>query len=687
MLIDGKMTEASWQNADVATNFFMALPMDTSFAEVRTDVRMTYDANNLYILVINFHEPGQKYTVESLKRDWLFGRNDNFIFFMDPFNDLTHGFTFGANAAGAQWDGMLYEGGKADLSWENIWTSEVRNENDRWIFEASIPFKSIRFKKGITTWGINVSRLDVGKAEKSSWAPVPRQFPTASLAYTGNLVWDAPPPETGSNISFIPYLLSGVSKNHETGSASNWRKDIGGDAKLAITSALNLDLTVNPDFSQVEVDRQVTNLDRYELFFPERRQFFLENGDLFANFGYPSIRPFFSRRIGLNTPIQFGARMSGKLNKDWRIGVMDIQTDKMRSLEMPVQNYSVIALQRKVFSRSNIGFLMVNKQAVNYELHDTAKQVFTRYNRNFGIEYNLASSNNLWTGKMLLLKSFSPGVNGKNLVNAGNLLYSSKRWNIGAQYEIVTENYSAEVGYVPRRNYIKFNPTVSHLFFNKGGVILNHGPKIISNRFFDMQLKSTDHETALMYVINFRNQAYFDTWVGRNYVELLHPFVPTNFGKDTLAKGSTHAWSTWNTTFISKPQSVFTFGFTTKIGGYYANGKLMNFTADAGYRFQPFVNIALNTSFSHIALPAPWNINNFWMIGPKVDITFTNKLFFTTYLQYNSQLENINLNTRFQWRYRPASDLFIVYTDNYYPSPFNVRNRAFVLKLNYWWNL
>ena len=206
---------------------------------------------------------------------------------------------------GAQWDGLMYEGGKVDLSWDNKWTSVVKKDDDKWVFEASIPFKTIRYKKGITKWGINFSRMDLKTTEKSSWAPVPRQFPTASLAYTGILVWDQPPPQAGSNISVIPYVLGGSSKNYEKDTPTSYKKEIGVDAKIAVTSSLNLDLTINPDFSQVEVDRQVTNLDRFELFFPERRQFFLENGDLFANFGYTTIRPFFSRRIGLGTSMEY----------------------------------------------------------------------------------------------------------------------------------------------------------------------------------------------------------------------------------------------------------------------------------------------------------------------------------------------------------------------------------------------
>ncbi|MFM7838270.1 MAG: DUF5916 domain-containing protein, partial [Chitinophagaceae bacterium] len=344
IIVDGKGEEPDWIAADVARDFKMVLPMDTSKARVKTEVRLTYDQENLYLLATCFHEPGQRFMVESLKRDFSFGKNDNFLLFMDPFEDQTNGFSFGSNAAGAQWDGVMYEGGKVDLSWDNKWTSMVLYTEDRWVFEAAIPFKTIRYKKGIKEWGINFSRLDILKAEKSAWAPMPRQFPTASLAYTGVLVWDEAPPEPGQNISLIPYTLGAVSKDYTTSGNASYRKEIGADMKVALNSSLNLDLTYNPDFSQVEVDRQVTNLDRFELFFPERRQFFLENGDHFSNFGYANIRPFFSRRIGLNAPIRYGARLSGKLNKDWRLGMMTMQTGKVAAQDLPAQHFTVMAL-------------------------------------------------------------------------------------------------------------------------------------------------------------------------------------------------------------------------------------------------------------------------------------------------------------------------------------------------------
>lgn len=704
VVVDGSVDEAAWQAAEVAGNFWMVLPMDTSRAAVRTDVRMAYDDQNVYLSAVCYHGnvPGP-YIVESLRRDWSFGRNDNFIFFMDTFDDQTNGFTFGTNAAGAQWDGLLYEGGKANLSWDNKWTSAVRNYPDRYVLELAIPFKSIRYKRGITRWGINFSRQDLKTTEKSSWTPIPRQFPTASLAYTGALIWDQPPPQPGPNISLIPYALTGLSRDYAHQVADKNRFDAGLDAKIAVTSSLNLDLTVNPDFSQVDVDQQVTNLDRFELFFPERRQFFLENGDQFTNFGYATIRPFFSRRIGLGgVPIRFGARLSGKLNKDWRIGLMDMQTGRVDDLALPTQNFAVLALQRRVFARSNVGVLFVNKQSLNYTVPDqpaAADRVYTQYNRNLGAEYNLASANNLWTGKALYLKSFSSAnPANEDAVYAANLQYNDRRWLLSGQFEAVGKNYTAEAGYVPRRGYQRGLAVASYTFLPTAGRIQSHGPLVQSTYFFDPAGRQSDSETYLSYLLTFRSRSTFTGWVATDYVRLLQPFDPTNTGRETLAAGTTHRWNAWGTQFTSKPQSVFTYGFTSRYGGYYAGGTRLNLTADVGYRFQPFVSLAASVSYNDIRLPQPWDRTRFWLVGPRFDVTLTNTLYLTTFVQYNEQQKNMNLNARLQWRYKPASDFFLVYTDNYLPAfsaqigqdvpgLFAVKNRALVLKWTYWWNI
>lgn len=686
--IDGVGDDPVWAEADKTSDFYMILPMDTSLANIKTVVQMTYDDKAIYMLAVCYKLHPEDYVVESLRRDFNFSKNDNFIFAIDPFNDRTNGFSFGANAAGAQWDGFIYEGGKMDLSWENKWVSSVKNYPDKWVFECAIPFKSIRYKKGITKWGINFSRNELKNFEKSSWAPVPRQFPSVSLAYTGDLVWDQAPPEVGSNFSIIPYALGGVTRDYENKKPADFHKEIGGDAKISVTSSMNLDLTVNPDFSQVEVDKQVTNLDRFELFFPERRQFFLENSDIFGNFGYANIRPFFSRRIGLNVPIQFGARLSGRINKDWRLGVMDMQTRRVKESDIPAQNFAVVSLQRRVFSRSSIGFLFVNKQSINYTPDkDPATPEASNFNRNFGFEYNLASPGNYWTGKAMILKSFSPYTTAKTISHAANLNYTSRTWAIGWQHEYVGKNFNAETGYVPRTGYIKINPAISYLFLSKTGEILSHGPIVNSITYFDEKLKTTDYDQQAGYKFTFRNQATLTGGVGHTYIKLLKPFDPTNSGSDSLAVGTEHRWNYASIEFISKQKSLFTYAFFTRYGGYYANGHRLEMTNELSYRFQPYVIIALSTSFNHINLPQPWGNRSYWLVGPRFDVTFTNKLYFTAFTQYNQQTKNINLNTRLQWRYKPASDFFIVYTDNYFPEYLAVRNRALVMKFTYWFSL
>ena len=696
--VDGVLDEPAWQQADRTGDFFMVLPMDTGCATVQTEVRMTYDDHNLYLAAECYDGLPGPYMVESLRRDFSFTKNDNFIFFLDPFEDQTSGFSFGTNAAGGQWDGMMYEGGKVDLNWDNKWSSAVRRYPDHWVLELAIPFKTLRYRKGLTRWGINFSRNDLKATEKSSWAPVPRQFPTASLAYTGVLVWDAPPPPPGPNVSVIPYVLGGVQKDYTNRQGTIFNKEIGGDAKIALTSSLNLDLTVNPDFSQVEVDKQVIDLSRYELFYPEKRQFFLENGDHFNNIGYPTIRPFFSRRIGLHydpalgqyvpTPVIAGARLSGKLDPNWRIGVMDMQTAAVDSTGLPLQNFSMIALQRKVFARSNIGFFYIDKESVHYQPgKDSTLPVYSQYNRNLGVEFNLASSNNAWTGKVLLLKSFSPGKKGDDYVHSGNLQYTDRHWQIGAEYEYTGINYNAEVGYVPRQGYFKVNPTAAYLFLPSHGVVLSHGPQVTSTYYFDESLHRTDNETVLTWLTTFRDKSTVAGVLMNDYVQLLSPFDPTNTGIDSLATGTRHRWNTVGIDYVSKPQSLFTFDLSFRDGGYYANGTKLMLSGDVGYRVQPFVNMTMAVAYTRLVLPQPWGDVHFWLVGPKIDITMTNTLYFSTYIQYNQQIRNMNINSRLQWRYKPASDLFLVYTDNYLTAPFSVRSRQVVLKFNYWWNL
>lgn len=683
IIIDGKLDETTWKEAAVGKDFFMITPIDTGKATQFSEARIAFDDTFLYIAMIFYNNAVQgDYIVESLQRDFSFGKNDNFLVALDPFDNQTTGFAFGLNAYGAQWDGTMYNGRNVDLNWDTKWYSEVQFDKEKWVCEIAIPFKSIRYEEGNQRWGINFSRLDLKASEKSSWAPVPRQFPSVSLAYAGALIWNTPPPPQGNNVSLIPYFSSNAVQKDETATANTIK--IGGDLKYNLTSALNLDLTLNPDFSQAEVDQQVTNLDRFELFFPERRQFFLENADLFSNFGYKTIRPFFSRRIGLTIPIIGGARLSGNLDENWRIGVMDIQTQKDENLGIAAENFGVFTLQRKVLDRSNISMIFVNKQ----ELNNTRPNEKSNYNRNLGLEYNYFSTNNLWDSKILLLKSFDSVEDNRGGVFASHIGYQSTRWNWRLQQEYVAGDYDAEVGFVPRKNYIKLEALGGHLFYTDMDTpLLSHGPQLKRTYFFDTAFGKKDQIDELKYLFNFKNRSRFSLSWSENFIELLSDFDPIRTQIAHLEKGSQHQWSNFSASFDSKPQNRFTYALGVLTGGYYNQGKRNAFLSELGYRFQPLLEINTVANYNVIELPQPWNTNSFWLLGIKANLTLSNKLFFSNLYQYNEQLGLWNFNSRLQWRYKPASDFFLVFNSNEVKIPEASSGWNLTLKINYWLNL
>ena len=578
----------------------------------------------------------------------------------------------------------MYDGRSVDLNWDTKWYSEVAFDEKKWTAEIAIPFKSIRYNYNLEQWGISFSRLDLKASEKSGWTPVPRQFPSITMAYSGVLEWDNPPPTQGSNISFIPYL-SGEMDSPQKGT-TNQELNAGADVKFNLTSSLNLDITLNPDFSQAEVDQQVTNLDRFELFFPERRQFFLENADLFANFGYENIRPFFSRRIGLNNPIVGGIRLSGNIDEKWRVGLLDIQTQAEKEKGLPAENFGVFSLQRKILDRSSIGMIFVNKQSLG-KLEDT-RTTAGEYNRNLGLEYNYFSADNLWNGKLMYLKSFSPNLSDDDAIFAGNLTYNDNNFLGSVQAEYVGENYNAEVGYVPRTHYYKFDTTLRYLFFpSQDSKVLSHGPLVGSIQYFNFDGLGIDRGTQLGYELNFKNRSEMVFTFENQFIVLQNPFDPIRTGIRSLEALTEHRWSSVNLEYNSKPQSLFTYALKSSYGGYFQDGKRWLFFSEMGYRFQPYIELNTLVSYNHIELEEPWGSNGFWLLGVKSNFTFTRNIFFSNLYQYNEQQKLWNFNSRFQWRYKPASDIFLVFNSSDTRMLTPNRNWNLTLKINYWINL
>ena len=679
--IDGILDENVWLTADRAGHFHRVEPTDTGFAIAQTEVKMTYNEKTLFMAVTCYDPTPGKRPVESLRPDFTFYKNDNFLLFMDTFNDQTNGFSFGLSPAGSLWDGVQANGGTVNLNWDIKWRSAVKNLDDRWVAEFAIPFRSLRYLGGEKEWGINFSRLDLKTNEKSSWAPMPRQFATANLAFTGSLVWDEPLPKSKTMVSLIPYVSLKSTQDKEAGEKVKYTPHAGIDAKLILSTSMNLDITVNPDYSQVEVDRQQTNLDRFELFFPEKRQFYLENSDLFANLGTENVRPFFSRRIGLDAPVYAGVRLSGKIGNDWRIGVMDIQTGE--NDDIPAANFSVAAIQRKVFSRSNISAFIINKLATS----DTSETGIDKlpYNTITGLEYNLASRDNRWTGKAFYHYAVhSIADNGKSAA-AANITFASQYLTATLNQAFVETDFISEVGYIRRKGYYEINPVFQYKFFPVSEKIVNHGPGFRMDMFLDKNMKISDRDLMLFYSVVWKNRSTLMVDIKDSFVKLQAPYDPTNTGGETLKAGEEFDWRDAGISYGSDNRRPFNFILGSRYGGYY-NGTRFSFTGEINYRIQPYASIAIVSTYNDIVLPDPYNSARLILIGPRLDITFTNKIYFTSFVQYNSQIDNINLNLRFQWRYAPVSDLFIVFTENAFPENFQVKNRGLIVKLSYWFN-
>ncbi|MCU0449793.1 MAG: carbohydrate binding family 9 domain-containing protein [Bernardetiaceae bacterium] len=679
--LDGVLDDPAWQNAQRVSDFNQHFPFDSSRAVRRTEVMMTYDEEFIYVAGICYDGLPGSYIISSLRRDYRGPNYDGFNVVIDPFQDKTNAFFFGLSPYKVQREGLIANGGAGQgdlsLSWDNKWYGETKIEDDRWVAEIAIPFKTLRFKDGTPNWNVNFYRIDSKQNERSAWSDPPRNFQIYNLAYIGELVWDVPLKKTGPNISLIPFATAGLSRQHQNGEPGQGTWSVGGDAKVAVTPGLNLDLTVNPDFSQVEVDRQVTNLDRFEIFFPERRQFFLENADLFADFGANRLRPFFSRRIGVaidqstgqnvQNPIYFGARLSGKLDQNWRLGLLNMQAGRDAAINLPSYNFTVAAVQRRVFSRSNLGAIFVNREAFG-NLGDSPVAP-ERFNRMFGLDYNLASATNTWTGKVFYHRSFTQQPASEPFAHGVNLVYNKPKLRLEWNHQLVGRDYNAAVGFVPRRDYRRANPQAAYFLFPKSKTFNRVGFYATADVFWNQTNGLTDRNISIGNTIRFQNTAEFEMFVAQDYTYLFAAFDPTRTGGTPLAQGTAYTYRSFNLSFASNNRHPFYFNLLHYWGEFF-NGRRLSFQGDVNVRFRPYGVFSVDFTYNRLRFPAPQNSADLWLLGPRVDLTFSRSLFLTAFVQYNSQINNLNINTRLQWRFKPVSDIFLVYTDNYFPDTF-----------------
>ena len=695
--LDGVLSEQSWKSAQVATEFWQHFPTDTLLSSSQTEIQMLFDEKYLYVGIKVYLE-GDDYVVPSLKRDFRATGNDNISLMFDTYRDGNNAFMFGTNPEGVQREALISGGGNErrdfrstwDVKWENI--SKVYD--GYYIVEMKIPLASFKFKDQETRWRFTSYRFDTQSNEWSTWANTPQNQIIMNLAFMGLMIFEKPLNKVKTKFAVIPYVSGNVSQEFDPGKTGT-DFSIGGDAKIPIGNSLNLDLTINPDFSQVEVDELVINLTRFEAFLPEKRQFFIDNADLFSDFGNGAANPFFSRRIGIakdlddnniENSIIAGARLSGKINNNLRIGVLNIQTAEDAANEIPTNNNTVVAVQQKVFKRSNIGFIFVNRQVTNMADYVEDSE---EYNRVAGLDFNLRSEDNKWTGKYYLHKSFAPDSGNKDMSSGGFVEYNTRDWkfNLGGIY--VGDDFQSDLGFIRRNDIVTLNPAATRVFYPVGSKINTHTIEVRGSSTWspDLDFKYTDGMVDFEYQIAFRNQSKIEMAINHRYTYLLDDFDPTGSDDgEPLPAFSEYNYTKFDFTFESDSRKDFSFQARTDVGEFF-NGYRYSLTSDFRYRVQPYFTASFRSSLNYIDLPDPYPSESILFIGPKVEFTFTKNLFWSTFIQFNSKDEDFSINSRLQWRFRPLSDLYVVYNDNYKTTPFSPGYRALIVKFTYWINI
>ncbi len=692
--VDGVIHEEEWGGYEVATDFWQKIPYFDSLANPKTEVKLCYNDDYLYVSAKCYQK--DSFVITTLKRD-VYWPNDGFAVVLDPLNTLTNSTLFGVSAAGVQWDATRTSTSDISSDWSTKWFAEVSKSDGYWSVELAIPFRVLRYKDGVEHWGINFIRNVAYVNEFHNWTAVPEGFWPPDAAFAGTLQWDAAPQRKKSNYNLIPYISAGVSKSQDD--EVDLDADFGVDAKLAVSSALNLDVTYNPDFSQIEVDELVTNLTRFNIALPEKRTFFLENADVFSDFGGPGMRPFFSRRIGLNqnlqpVPILYGLRLTGNLDEETRIGVMNIHS---RSTENSLaQNQTAISMKRQ-FGRSFVQGLFLNRTAF-----DGGEAVSGDYGRNASIEGVYQSDNGQQVVYGAMHHSSKEGITDDNLVFNFGGAFQNANWELFTDNFVFQKNYFADMGFFARvNNYDAARDTTIRVGYNSSYSSLEyrwrpreswvriHRIGVENLTIYNDDWSFNEQYNRLRYFVVSKNTSEYRLRLNYNAVQLLFPF---SFTSGEPLPADLYRSIDVNAEYESDRRKALSVQASVRTGGFY-NGRLSRLDLSANYRVQPWGNFSLGYQWNDLSFPDPYGATTITAWVSKIEIGFNRNLIWTTLFQYVDQSNYMGINSRLQWRFSPMSDIFLVYVDNYdvldgmmgEATRLLSNNRALVFKINYWY--
>lgn len=661
--MDGVLSEPVWQTALPATGFRQADPSEGAPATEDTRVFVAYDAHNLYIGVVCHESDPSAIVASELVYDGAVGNDDHFEFVIDTFNDKRNAFYFAINPNGARLDGKLSSAsgnvGTVNKDWNGIWDVATRIGPEGWTAEFVIPFRTLRFPDvPVQTWGINFKREMMAKREESLWTGWRRNDNVFQLSTAGTLT-GLENIERGSLLELKPFTLAGASSAWKdpdgpgpSGGEYTYDSELkaGLDAKYPLASDLTLDLTTFTDFAQVEADRDVINLTRFDVLYPEKRDFFLEGAEIFE-FASTTTNPFYSRRIGLTPdgreriPILAGAKVTGKAGR-YSIGAINMQTD--RESGQPSTNYSVVRIKRDILKRSYVGMI-----ATNYLNGDMSEQVL-------GVDFSY-NTNTFMRNRNFEASGYFAGYNpdGDKGAFAGRFLirYPNDVLNVFLLHHSRNENYTPLMGFVDRpgvrQTLAQFNFTprpgisgVRKLLFTP--LDMNYYTDI-SNRLVSRYLKFR----PFGFMTAYEDQFTFD--IGRTYEYLDRDF---RIFKDVVIPKGIYEWTYYEAKFETNQSRKTSFEVHTQWGDFY-NGSRTMLQTELGYKLSSHLSFESDATFNRLDVSG--HVFDTKEYGLRVNTNVSTRLFSHAFIQWNNESKLANLNFRIHYIPKIGSDIYLVY--------------------------
>jgi hypothetical protein len=700
--IDGALDEALYRDVPSMSEFIQVEPQAGQAATERTETWVSFDDDYVYVSFRAWDTQIESLIATEMRRDspnnWQ--GNDIVAFIFDTFYDRRNSFTFTMNPLSGRSDGTMVNDRQYSSDWNPVWETKAGRFDGGWTVEAAVPFKSLRYRPGTTqVWGFNAMRVKRSKNEISTLTRVPPargQSGFQQAQFAASLV-GIQVPGGGRNLDLKPYAISSVTTNRRaTPRVSNdLGAEAGFDVKYAVTQGLVAELTVNTDFAQVEADEQQVNLTRFSLFFPEKRDFFLENQGTFSFGGIPvtgsgasninsgffgsggSYAPimFYSRRIGLHegreVPLLVGGRLTGRAGR-YSLGLLNIQTGDEKQTGARPTNFSVLRLRRDLLRRSSVGLLLTNRSvAMNG----------TGANQSYGVDGTFAFFENLEINTYWA-QTDTDGLNTRgNTSYRAQLDYPGDRYAVQLEHLRVGDNFNPEVGFLRRDNMVR---DYARFRFSPRPGTRSAIRKYVYDGWVDY-IENTagrleTRERAGEFALEFQNADRFSV----NYTNTFE-FLPAPFpiGGDVILPVGSYQFDTLRVGYNLAQQRALSANLFAEFGTFY-NGHKTSFSAARGR--VPITNqlsVEPTYSFNHVTLVQ--GRFNTHLAGSRVTYSMTPLMFVSALLQYNSGINSVSTNARFRWEYRPGSELFVVYNDERdthtrsFPSLYN---RAFIVKVN-----